>query len=109
MKLIAYCGLDCGVCPARRAYLTDDDELRRKTAEEWSGMYDSEISPESVNCTGCREEGVKFSHCEQGCEIRKCALPRGIANCGECPEFSCTKTEEFFKFVPEAKNNLQDK
>lgn len=28
--VIAYCGLDCESCDARRATLTNDDELRKK-------------------------------------------------------------------------------
>ncbi|HPF31829.1 MAG TPA: DUF3795 domain-containing protein [Candidatus Sabulitectum sp.] len=107
MKKIAYCGLDCGVCPARAAYLNDDDELRRKTAAEWSSMYGADIPPESINCTGCTGEGTKFHHCEHGCEIRRCALPREIANCGECAEYPCEKITAFFEFVPEARENLE--
>ncbi len=107
MKMLGYCGLNCGECPARIAFLTDDDDLRKTTAEEWSKLYKTEIKPENVNCTGCREEGVKFPHCESGCEIRKCALPRSIGNCSECPEFSCEKIEEFFTFAPEAGENLR--
>ena len=34
--LIAYCGLDCEKCDARRATLTDDNALREKTAKLWS-------------------------------------------------------------------------
>ena len=107
MKMIGCCGLNCGECPARMAYLTNDDDLRKKTAEEWSELYESQITPEDINCTGCMEEGVKFPHCEQGCEIRKCALARGVSSCGACSEFACDKIEEFFTFVPEAKNNLE--
>lgn len=105
--MIAFCGLDCSVCPARTAYLTDDDDLRARTAAEWSEMYGADITPAGINCTGCTEEGVKFSHCEHGCEIRKCALPRGIANCGECGEYPCDRITGFFEFVPEAKVNLE--
>ena len=107
MKMISYCGLNCAACPARTAFLTNDEELRKKTAEEWSKIYNADIRPESINCTGCSGEGVKFPHCEHGCEIRKCAGPRNIANCGECPEYTCERIEEFFKFVPEAKANLE--
>lgn len=107
MKLIAFCGIDCAGCPARNAHLTDDDELRSKTAAEWSRLYGADISPESIDCTGCTGEGIKFHHCENGCEIRKCALPRGISNCGGCREYPCDRINAFFEFVPEAKQNLE--
>lgn len=108
MKMLGYCGIDCGGCPARKAYLEDDDDLRRETAAMWSRMYGAEISAESINCTGCRGEGIKFAHCESGCEIRKCAMPRSIANCGECTEYPCERITGFFEFVPEARANLEE-
>lgn len=107
MKMIAYCGLDCGECGARTAYLNNDDELRRKTAAEWSRMYGVDIAPETINCTGCTGEGIKFHHCEHGCEIRKCALPRNIINCGACSEYPCEKIVGFFEYAPEARANLE--
>lgn len=35
-QLIACCGLDCENCAARIATVNNDDELREKTAKEWS-------------------------------------------------------------------------
>ena len=35
-KFIAYCGLDCEKCDARKATLNDDNALREKVAKEWS-------------------------------------------------------------------------
>jgi len=35
-EMLAYCGLVCTDCNAYIAKQNDDDELRRKTAEEWS-------------------------------------------------------------------------
>ena len=35
-QLIACCGLDCENCTARIASVNNDDELREKTAKEWS-------------------------------------------------------------------------
>ncbi len=107
MKMIAFCGLDCAVCPARTAYLKDDNELRAKTAGEWSRLYGADIPPESVNCTGCTGDGLKFHHCEHACEIRKCALPRGVSNCGECPDYPCAVIGGFLEMVPEARQNLE--
>ena len=37
-KYIAYCGLDCESCEARRATVNDDDSLRQKVAKEWSEL-----------------------------------------------------------------------
>jgi hypothetical protein len=106
-KLIAVCGIDCAECPARTAWLTDDDALRQKTAVEWSKAYKSDIKPADINCTGCTTaEGPHISHCESMCEIRKCGQTRKVANCAACPDYACDKLEGVFKMVPEARKTL---
>ncbi|HQJ56387.1 MAG TPA: DUF3795 domain-containing protein [Caldisericia bacterium] len=35
-KMMAYCGFDCTKCPAYIAKKENDDELRIRTAKEWS-------------------------------------------------------------------------
>ena len=63
-QLIACCGLDCENCDARIATINNDDKLREETAQKWSVMNNtSEITPETINCTGCRVDGSKFAYC----------------------------------------------
>lgn len=89
---IAYCGLDCETCEARLATVNNDDELRVKVAKEWSELNKVEITPEMINCVGCRIEGVKTPFCESLCPIRQCALERGVDTCGCCGEMdTCDK------------------
>ena len=91
-RLIAYCGLDCESCEARLATVNDDDALRRKVAALWSELNQVEITPEMINCVGCRIDGVKTPYCESLCPIRRCALQRGVVTCGGCSEWeSCEK------------------
>ena len=85
-KFIACCGLDCEKCDARLATVNDDDALRRKTAELWSKLNNAEITPEMINCTGCRTDGVKTPFCSDFCAIRKCALGKGLNTCADCTE-----------------------
>ena len=85
-ELIAYCGLDCENCDARLATIRDDAALREKTAKLWSELNGVEITPESINCMGCRANGVKTPYCEALCPIRQCALGKGVETCGGCPE-----------------------
>ena len=108
-KLIAYCGLNCAVCDARIATMNDDDELRKATAEKWRVAYNAtDITPSMINCTGCRETGVKINHCDM-CEIRKCAIFRGFSTCGDCQEMkTCSIISGIHKYVPEALTNLQN-
>jgi hypothetical protein len=63
--------------------------------------------PDMINCTGCREEGVKFSHCSE-CEIRKCARSKGFNTCGDCSELEqCATIGNILQFVPDALTNLR--
>lgn len=105
-KLLAACGLDCAACPAFIAAKTNDDELRRKTAAQWSVDYGFAATPEMINCHGCfATDGVQIGHCGE-CALRLCAVERKVANCGACPDYGCAKTAEFFRNVPDAKANL---
>ncbi len=105
--MIAYCGINCEECKTFIATKKNDDNLRKQVAEEWSKMYNADIKPEHINCTGCKGDGIKFSHCENGCEIRKCAMPKKIKNCTQCSEYVCSKLKEMFKIAPELEGNLK--
>jgi hypothetical protein len=106
-KLIACCGLNCETCEARIATVKDDDQLRKSTVEKWSTMYNSQnLTIDMINCTGCREDGVKYFHCND-CEIRKCVDLKGFNTCGECADIeTCAKVSMIHKYVPEALSNL---
>lgn len=91
-NFIAYCGLDCEVCEARLATINNDDGLRKKVAAEWSELNHVEITPEMINCTGCRIAGVKTPFCDKLCGIRQCASAKKYETCGSCAEMnSCEK------------------
>ncbi|MBW6500398.1 MAG: DUF3795 domain-containing protein [Bacteroidales bacterium] len=108
-KIISCCGLDCATCDARVATMSNDDNLRRVTAEKWKVGYNApDITPEMINCTGCRGEGVKFSHCEVY-EIRNCVMNKGFDTCGDCPDMeTCAIVSAVHKYVPEALTNLKN-
>jgi hypothetical protein len=107
-KLISCCGLNCAACDARIATLANDDELRAQTAEKWKVQHGATgITPEMINCTGCREAGVKFSHCEV-CEIRNCVTSKDFETCANCDKLDdCALIANLHKFVPEALENLK--
>lgn len=83
-KLIAYCGLDCEKCDARKVTLHNDNALREKVAKLWSGLNGMEIMPEMINCKGCRLDGIKSPYCNAMCPIRQCALGKDIETYGKC-------------------------
>ncbi len=104
-EMMSYCGLLCNECPAYIATTTNDENLRRSTANEWSVMYAADIPPEAINCLGCRSDTrIGYSY---ACEIRKCATDRKVDNCGLCNDFACSLLEPIFISSPESKARLE--
>ncbi len=107
-EYIAYCGLDCEACEARIATIQNDDALRQKVAEEWSALNGVTITPEMINCVGCRIDGVKTPYCESLCPIRQCALGRGMETCGGCADMdACEKVGMILNNNPDARCRLK--
>lgn len=105
---IAYCGLDCEKCDAYLATINDDQGLREKTAKLWAELNDAPILPEHINCEGCRSDGMKTVYCDSLCGIRKCALKKGVATCGVCPDLeNCQTVGMVISNNPEALKNLR--
>jgi hypothetical protein len=108
-KIISYCGLNCAECGAYIAMQSNDQALREKTAVEWTKVHNFNFTPEMINCTSCKGEGVQIGHCSQ-CEIRKCASGKGVINCGACGEFkTCGIINDFLVQVPHVLENLVQK
>lgn len=107
-KFIAYCGLDCEKCEARIATVNNDNELRKKVAAEWTELNQVEITPEMINCSGCRVDGVKTPFCDSLCEIRQCGLSKKIETCGGCSELmTCGKVKMIIGNNKAALENLR--
>ena len=107
-KYIACCGLNCEICDARIATVNNDDELRKKVAKEWSELNKVTITPEMINCTGCRVEGAKTPFCESLCPIRKCAKEKNYDTCGDCGDLiKCEKIKMIIDTNDAALNNLK--
>ncbi len=106
---IAYCGLDCEKCDARIATVNNDDALRVKVAKLWTELNGVEITPEMINCTGCRIPGVKTPFCDSLCEIRKCAMSRSCETCGGCGEMeTCERVKQITQNNEAARGNLEE-
>jgi hypothetical protein len=107
-KIIACCGLNCATCDARIATVTNNNDLREKTAEIWRKQYNATgLTAEMINCTGCREEGAKLGHCNE-CGVRNCVITKGFQTCADCSELEkCELLAPIHKFVPDALLNLK--
>ena len=107
-RYIAYCGLDCERCEAYIATVNNDDNLREKVAKEWSELNNVEITPDMINCLGCRMDGVKTPFCDSMCPIRQCAMEEGVETCGSCSQLeSCGKVRMVIGNNSEALDNLR--
>jgi hypothetical protein len=107
-KMIAFCGLDCAVCPTFLATREDNDEKRKQVAEQWSKEYKAEFKPEDINCDGCLSgNGRLFRYCKV-CEIRACGQEKKLTNCAPCGEYPCQKLAAFFQMAPQGKINLEE-
>ncbi|MFZ7102083.1 MAG: DUF3795 domain-containing protein [Peptococcaceae bacterium] len=112
-QFLGACGLDCGNCPVLIAAKNNDNELRAKTARDFSELYKEYIGgyavkPEDMNCNGCQSESGIFRGCEF-CAIRKCCHGKNFANCANCIEYSQCEMLNGFYSIPahrHAKDNL---
>ncbi|MHA1783767.1 MAG: DUF3795 domain-containing protein [Candidatus Helarchaeota archaeon] len=94
-KLIAPCGIYCGVCPYLIAYKNENDELKRKLAKNIG------IKAEKIVCEGCRSD-YPFFFC-RSCKIKMCVINKQIESCALCDEFPC-KLVENYPYKPFIKN-----
>jgi hypothetical protein len=103
---IAYCGLDCGACPAFHAVERLTVEERQAVADKWNVEFGGTHAVADIDCVGCAHEGHHAPYCLE-CEIRKCGAERAVATCAECADYGCDKLAGFLANVPDAKANLE--
>jgi hypothetical protein len=108
-RIVAYCGLVCSECDAYVATQADDLEALARLAQrahEEFGMEDA--TAEATMCDGClTEEGRQIPYCAT-CEIRACAVARGVANCAHCADYACERLESIFSHSEEARVLLDE-
>jgi len=106
-EMIAYCGLICTDCPAYIATQANDRVALEQVTAQWREEYNApEITVESVRCDGCLgTAGRKCGHCSE-CDVRACAMGRGVPNCAHCADYACATITGFFGYVPEARATL---
>lgn len=105
--MIAFCGLDCSQCEAYIVTQANDEAGKQKLLEKWRVEYASpEMQISAVTCDGCHATLRLGGYCAL-CEIRKCALSRGVETCAACPEYACQVLEQLLANVPQARANLE--
>lgn len=108
---MAYCGLVCHTCAIRLATCQEDPtkqrEMRAEIARQIEEHYGQEFKPENVGeCDGCKADtGRLFAGCRT-CQIRKCAMDKGIESCAYCSDYPCEALEKLFTTDVEARKRL---
>ncbi len=106
-KLISACGLNCADCDAYKATIDNDEAAREEVAKKWSEIYGANCTPMDCICEGCMQDGLLSTAHATTCALRSCAVEKEIKNCSECDEFACDQLEEFFTYVPDAREVLE--
>ena len=93
MLELAYCGDDCNLCPRYIATQNNSIEKLKEVAVLWkkAGWRENVVPPEDMVCHGCNTERKCIYD-----DIKKCALEKGIDNCGFCLDYPCGKIENVF-------------
>jgi hypothetical protein len=94
-KLLAPCGLYCGVCGV--LYASRENNIKFK--EGLLGFYQKhlpggeKLTIEDVHCDGCLSERP-FVYCKE-CHIEECVRGKGYSGCHGCSDFPCRWIEDF--------------
>jgi hypothetical protein len=107
-KIIAFCGISCSDCPAYRATMANDDELRRDVAGKW-GSDAFPLTPDDIHCLGCPVMDGEVMEFVKKCKVRLCASSKGVVNCAHCEAYACDLLQKVWSYVSdkEAKGNLE--
>jgi hypothetical protein len=106
--LIAYCGLDCAACEAYIATQADDLQAQERLLAKWRTEYNAPDMPlAAVVCDGCASTGRLGGYCAE-CEVRACAVEKGVATCAHCDEYACSKIQGFIDGAPQVKATLDE-
>ena len=107
-QLIGCCGLDCEKCDARNATITNDNALRKKTAALWTKLNGVTITPDMINCSGCRTEGAKTPFCDKLCPVHNCVREKKLDTCADCEKMDkCSTLGDIIVNSPSVLNNLK--
>jgi len=91
IKLMAPCGLHCGLCGI---YIATRDE-NKKFKSAMAGLYGTR--PEDTECLGCMqpEPPQKLYGFCRICTIRDCVKEKKFYSCHQCEEWPCPQIKNF--------------
>lgn len=94
--MLGYCGIDCNTCPAYQGTVNTQVELLEKAVAEYGPK---KTSATDWICLGCTpdDQQILATYCAS-CDIRGCAVEKGVQNCAVCGEYeSCERIKGFLE------------
>jgi hypothetical protein len=112
---IGFCGIWCGSCPAGNGAIQElakrfEEIVKNCELEKWvpkefnfkEFMKGLDCTQATPSCPGCKKGGGPPT-----CEVRICALEKGIADCSQCNQLTeCRNFEQLEKSYPKIKEGL---
>jgi hypothetical protein len=99
---LTYCAFKCSPekCILLKATLENDDKLRRKAYKEYKfkELDGIDYDPEKVFCFTCKEHEKPANVQIKRCDVRNCAVERGVRSCVECKDLAGCKKEIWERF-----------
>jgi len=104
-RLLAPCGIYCGLCSSRNRMPQQAQALRKTMAnggweslgrevKDFKGFWRflNRLTDPEKSCPGCRTEGAPpFCGGPESCDIRKCVLGHKVDLCVDCKDWPCPR------------------
>lgn len=90
LKMISPCGINCEMCAAYKATVSDDLEEKKRLAKEWSTPKCT-FKAKEIYCKGCLESEWKMT---RACSIRNCCKMRNLTSCAYCEAYPCSRCKQ---------------
>jgi hypothetical protein len=88
-QLLSRCGYRCDLCLAYRPNVEANPANQQMLSDGWHKYFGFRIPAERILCDGCLADNRRLI--DKACPVRPCVIQRGMANCSECPDYSCDK------------------
>jgi hypothetical protein len=90
-----YCGYSCTPdCKFRRGTIENNVELKKEAWKAWKieERFGVVFDPEQAICHGCKSLDKPEGFVVQRCDVRSCAIDRGMDSCVQCEKLlACDK------------------
>jgi hypothetical protein len=105
VKLLAPCGLYCGMCVMYQATQANNRDLLERMRKLLSPLFSfaANATADDLLCDGCHSERIGI-FCRE-CAIRDCTSQKSYQGCHECGDFPCDHIDHFP--VPTGKKVMQ--